>query len=66
MTIEGEVAARGGRERQRAYTLAGLGAAGTGIASLYTKYGRGGPKSGAGGSLAVKVDADSLPGWDEL
>lgn len=44
---EGELMAQGGKDRQRAYQLAGFGGLATGAASLYTKYGKGGPKAGS-------------------
>jgi hypothetical protein len=56
---DGEQAARGGRDRQSAYMLAGLGAGATGYATLYSKYGRGGPKAGKGSGAAAWGDVDS-------
>lgn len=54
---DGEVAARAGKQKQAAYTLSGLGSMATGGASLYMKYGRGGPGSGPSGDSALITDS---------
>lgn len=48
-TYEGELAEQGGKQKQAAYNMTAFGAAATGGASLYGKYGRGGPKSNKSG-----------------
>lgn len=44
---EGDAYSEAGAARGRAYTLAGLGGVATGGASLFSKYGQGGPKKAA-------------------
>lgn len=60
---EGELMERGGKDRQMAYTLRGIGAGVTGYAGLYGKYGQGGPKkytpSSGGGAWLDGPGGDS-------
>lgn len=54
---DGELAAKAGKQRQAAYSVAALGSMATGGASLYMKYGRGGPgSSGPSGDSALITD----------
>lgn len=50
--FEASVAEEGGKQRQTAYELAGFGRLASGSASLYGKYGMGGPKKSGVGSAA--------------
>jgi len=53
---EGEALDAAGNSKASAYTLAGLGNFATGAASLYSKYGNGGPKKSKGGGNAEWLD----------
>lgn len=55
--FEGEIMRQGGRDKQRAYTIAGIGRGVAGAGSLYAKYGMGGPKR------KNAFGADSGDGW---
>lgn len=60
---EGDVALRGGEDKQTAYTYGGLGALATGAAGLYGKYGMGGPKKrSTTGSSNSWLDAGTAAG----
>lgn len=50
---EGELVAKAGRQKQAAYTIAGIGSMATGAGSLFMKYGRGGPSGGSGDSALI-------------
>lgn len=57
--FEGDVAAEGGRSKENAYSLAAAGGLASAGASLYGKYGMGGPKK-----HAEFTRDESISGWD--
>ena len=61
--FEGDVAAEGGADRESAYTMAGLGGLASSGASLYGKYGMGGPKKFNVGTTDSYGNATAV-GWD--
>lgn len=60
-TYEGAIAEQGGEQRAAAYRMGALGGLATGGASLYGKYGMGGPKNKA--SSTTNIGGSSID-WD--